>query len=106
MQPKFTPGPWGAKKSNQPGWIVIGEDGRRTLAHVAVGMRVEANARLMSAAPDLLAVAKTYAMHAVDCHVRPFGGGLRATWAGDDYKVCTCALGDAIRKAEGRDGAA
>lgn len=63
MSAKHTPGPWFATQDNGPSWT-IRLDKRATVASISgaslhIG-NTEANARLIAAAPDLLAFAAEY----------------------------------------------
>ncbi len=109
---KHTPGPWEIDSSDGQWWIYGGKDKRPTIGVAKCDLIVnavlgickqqnvfdqqmpeeerQANARLISAAPDLLAVAKR-AVAGCACHatMRP------------DTPCLSCAAREAVRKAEG-----
>jgi hypothetical protein len=110
-----TPGPWiaAAGPSSIVGWPVVGPRGRAiTTVHylrgdTPEGKRVNAeagaNACLIAAAPDLLALAKQYAGECAECE----GTGTARYDCGGDALIPTdcnaCAdIRAAIDKAEGR----
>jgi hypothetical protein len=86
---QHTPGPWKVREE----YIhqIIGTDGWGAVADCAIGVRTpeekDANARLIAAAPDLLAIAEAFVVD-----YAPNAGEL-AKWRG--------RFRDAIRKAQG-----
>jgi hypothetical protein len=88
-----TPGPWRASKSPKDGWFIVDRDDH--LAHnLLYGLpdaELEANARLMAAAPELLALCRE-ALAAVEA--------LDEEYPSDDRLAARIAA--AIAKAEGR----
>lgn len=92
MTDKHTPGPWIAEDytgADVPAWYVVPASHNGTIAALA-GLDAEANARLIAAAPDMLALAKL--VHG------SFGGGLTVTFTEDDAEQFAAA----IAKAESR----
>lgn len=58
-KPSHTPGPWSYSfESVDPEWAVVSMKGGLVVANVNADHRQEANARLIAAAPDLLAALK------------------------------------------------
>lgn len=56
---KHTPGPWSVYEADDGDWhVVAGDDGELEIAGFVDGG--EANARLIAAAPDLLAIARAW----------------------------------------------
>ena len=67
-QQQHTPGPWSAVQfPDEPDWVVIGPNGDERIATVGGNQQrdAEANARLIAAAPDLLA-ALQYGLESAD----------------------------------------
>src|SRR5215469_17072022 len=66
-----TPGPWRLQQESvDPDWHIVTAPGGRIMAnvHIEAGNAMdEANARLITAAPDLLALAKQYASECAAC---------------------------------------
>jgi len=53
----FTPGPWSHSfESVDPEWAIVTTSGGAVIANVNADHRQEANARLIAAAPDMLAM--------------------------------------------------
>lgn len=66
-QHHFTPGPWTAHEGMiWPRMFINGADGS-AVAVTSFEQNSEANARLIAAAPDLLALAKQYASECAEC---------------------------------------
>lgn len=57
METKFAPGPWGCKRSEAGPWAIFGQDGSWVATTCKKQWVAEdlANARLIAAAPELLA---------------------------------------------------
>jgi hypothetical protein len=111
---QHTPGPWEIDTEwvppEYPNWRSIKiPDGNYATASGHIG---EANARLIAAAPDLLALAKQYASECAECHgsgvvSRQIGGdgyGGRCAAIADVEDDCSeCAdIRKVIAKAEGK----
>lgn len=101
--PAHTPGPWRAGFSNS-GYVIFNTEGW-TVANLpptgnqGLAARRQADAYLILAAPDLLALAKQYASECSGCD----GKG---TWMGPDLHTEPCPdcadIRQVINKAEGR----
>lgn len=85
-----TPGPWETSVNDEGQWDVCAEGGGDMVADLSdCPENAEGNARLIAAAPDLLAALKAMFADACDC--------------GPDVHCRSCELGlRAIAKAEGR----
>lgn len=97
MTTQHTPGPWRVQQVGTPGYFVV-----RALCRGPLPM-TEANARLMAAAPDLLALAHKYADECSEC------GGTATVWTHppdpQDAKDLPCPackdIWEVIERAEG-----
>lgn len=98
METKFTEGPWGCKRSETGPWAIFGQNG----SWVATTCKKQfvaadlANARLIAAAPDLLAALG----HACDwIHDAPHGDNCHVSnqYEGDPGAGCNCGK-DSIQK--------
>jgi hypothetical protein len=99
MSAPHTPGPWEPKRIDRHHWV-IGDGVARTQVPPEGGEEmIEANARLIAAAPDLLELAHQMARECCDCN---YGGG--ATGLGSEGAPCeSCGhIRALIEKAEGR----
>ena len=106
---KHAPGPWSIDlRWSKPHYASINAPTHSALASVVWCMdgdqqtpQCEANARLIAAAPDLLALAHKYASECAECGGT---GVIRATTSGcSDYPCYDCAdIRAVIAKAEGR----
>ena len=86
---KPTPGPWETSVNDEGQWDVCAEGGGDMVADLSASEHGEADARLIAAAPDLLAALKAMFADACDC--------------GPDVHCRSCELGlRAIAKAEGK----
>ena len=61
MEAKYTSGPWETSSNGEGQWDVCGPDAGDMIADLAGCENQEANARLIAAAPDLLAALETIA---------------------------------------------
>ena len=105
---RHTPGPWSARPVDEldfrapdhDDFCIVAENG---LCPGIVWQYMDegrANAALIAAAPDLLALAKQYAGDCVSCHG---GGGYYGAMSGTWYPCSACSnIRAVIDKAEGR----